>query len=54
VADDGRADTYEAKLAHKGVAEADRRRWIPCIVWSAKVPGLRYPDAVEKRLADLR
>lgn len=54
VADNGRADTYEAKFANKGVVEADRRRWIPCIVWSAKVPGLRYPEAVEKRLAELR
>ena len=53
-ADDGRALTYEAKLAHKGVSEAERRRLIPCIVWSAKVPGLRYPEAVERRLAELR
>jgi hypothetical protein len=53
-ADEGRARTYEAKLTLKGVSEAERRRWIPCIVWSAKVPGLRYPEAVEKRIAELR
>ena len=53
-ADDGRALTYEATLARKGVSEAERRRLIPCLVWSAKVPGLRYPEAVERRLAEVR
>jgi hypothetical protein len=53
-ADDGRAQTYEAILARKGVSEAERRRLIPCLVWSAKVPGLRYPEAVERRLAEVR
>jgi len=53
-ADDGRAQTYEAFLTRKGVSEAERRRLIPCLVWSAKVPGLLYPEAVERRLAELR
>ena len=52
-ADDGRAQTYEAMLARKGVSEAERRRLIPCLVWSAKVPGLRYPEAIERRLAEV-
>jgi len=51
-ADEGRAKTYEAKLAHKGVSEAERRRWIPCLVWSAKVPGLLYPASIEARMAE--
>jgi len=53
-ADDGRASTYEAKLSFKGVTEAERCRMIPCIVWSAKVPGLCYPEAIMKRMAELR
>jgi hypothetical protein len=40
-------------LTSKGVSEAERRRLIPCLVWSAKVPGLRYPEAVERRLAEV-
>jgi hypothetical protein len=52
-ADHGRAATLEARLQAQGLSEKERRRWIPCLVWSAKIPGLRYSDAVERRMADL-
>jgi len=53
-ADHGRAATLEARLQTCGLSEAERRKLIPCLVWSAKVPGLSYKEGVEKRMAEFR
>jgi hypothetical protein len=50
-ADDwGRAATLEARFSFLGMSEAERRTLIPCAVWKAKFPGLKYSDPIEKRL----
>jgi hypothetical protein len=52
--DHGRAMSLEARLQAEGLSESERRKLIPCLVWSTKVPGLRYKDSVEKRMAEFR
>lgn len=53
-ADHGRAATLEGRLQAAGLSETERRKLIPCLVWSAKVPGLQYKDGMEKRIAEVR
>jgi hypothetical protein len=52
VEDWSRAMTLESRWSALGVSEDDRRRYIPCAVLIAKFPGIVYPDAVMKRLAE--
>jgi len=53
-ADYGRAATLEARLQKQGLSETERRNIIPCLVWSAKHPGLRYKEGVERKMVELR
>jgi hypothetical protein len=52
-ADWGRAATLEAKWKAQGVSEEERRKLIPCAIWSAKFPGLRFQSDVMMRLSNL-
>ena len=48
-----RAATLEARWLSMGVAEDERRRYIPCAVLVAKFPGsLIFPDAVMKKISN--
>lgn len=47
-----RAATLEARWSAAGVPEEERRVLLPCAVWAAKHPGLRYAPHIEARLAD--
>ena len=49
-ADWGRAATLEARWKMNGVSEQVRRQLIPCAVWMAKFPGMRFSDDIEKQL----
>jgi hypothetical protein len=53
-ADYGRAATLEARLQREGLSEAERRALIPCLVWSAKVPGLVYKKGMEAKMGEFR
>lgn len=52
-ADWGRAATLEARWKMHGVSEHLRRQLIPCAVWMAKFPGLRFSEDIHKTLEDL-
>lgn len=48
-----RAATLEARWTALGVSENDRRTLLPCAIWAAKHPGMRYAAHIESRLAEI-
>jgi hypothetical protein len=51
--DKERARTLDARLAHLRVPDDKRAALIPCMVWKAKFPGLRYSADIEQSIAGL-
>ena len=47
------AATLEVYWSGRGVSEEERLRYIPCAVLMRKFPGIIYPEAIMKRLAEL-